>query len=255
MNPIAKRIGNNLEELICFEYGEQNSEKIAELRRKNFDFAPVRKDGQFIALVKIPYIDESKISYSELMNLPIVDSDEDIKVLLEALENSEFLIFKTEDEYSGFFTLSDTNTHRFRSEFYGILAETEIALAKVISNMYNNPWDWISGMEEKNQVGILGNWEIAKRKDLEINPINYATFSQMLNIVAKSNEFRQHLGISSKRNFDGNHRNLIEFRNKIMHPVRQLITSREDIKVLRGDYLRLLTLLDKLQTFQQEPTL
>ena len=75
----------------------------------------------------------------------------------------------------GLLTISDLNRHGLRGALYRLFSEVESGLAKLIETSLGEPWEWIRVLTESHQVGILGYWELSKRKGIDIGPIAATT--------------------------------------------------------------------------------
>ena len=149
--------------------------------------------------------------------------------------HTEFLV--------GLFTISDLNGHEIRTIVYRLFSDVESAIAKLVERYIREPWEWIELLGEEQQVRILGYWELAKRRDVDIGPIAATTLTNLLTIVGKSPKLRTVFMCRSRNKFDKYAGKLPEFRNRIMHPVRPVILDQQDVQ----DLYLVLRFLEKLK--------
>jgi len=145
----------------------------------------------------------------------------------------------------GLLTLADLNRHAMRSALYRLFSESETELARLIQEKMPDPWDWIRLLGEENQVRVLGYWELAKRRDVDVGPLATVTLTNLLQIVEKSNAMRSAFGYASRSKFGQDSGKVPHFRNRIMHPVRPLVLGHEDVEELYSVMLFLEKLRDK----------
>jgi hypothetical protein len=135
----------------------------------------------------------------------------------------------------GLLTISDLNKPPLRHFLYLRLFELETRLADFIVKKYNDPWDWIRYLSESGQVLVLGNWELAKKQNvqLDIGPIHACTLTNLISIVERDRTLQSELGYTAIKNVEKELRLLSELRNKVMHPIRPLVLGQDDICKLR----------------------
>lgn len=184
-----------------------------------------------------------------------VESRPPLMVLLKALEQHRAIIFRSAEPQAGdwfaLVTISDLNRHPFRSHLYPIVAELEEALAKLIVSTYDDPWTWLAWTGEEAQVRHIGRWELEKRKGVDTSPITGCTLPDLINIVGKSTEILEELGIKSRSRFKALTSGFAVVRNQIMHPVRPLILDQNDVRSLQsivGNIVNLTSMVDELNS-------
>jgi hypothetical protein len=128
----------------------------------------------------------------------------------------------------GFITISDLNRQGARAVIYEILAGLETELAFVVQHVFPEPWDWVQFLNEDSQVRVLGHWDLAKRRGVDVGPIAAATLTQLLQIGMKSSHLLDKLGYVKRAAFERDGGRLPELRNRVMHPVRPLVLSTHD---------------------------
>lgn len=142
----------------------------------------------------------------------------------------------------GLLTISDLNRHALRSALYTLFSLLESGLASLIQDRFTESWEWIRTLGENHQVGILGYWELSRRKGVDVGPIAAATLAQLLQVVARSKELLATLGFKSRSEFEKLTTHIPETRNWVMHPVRPLIFDTADVETLRETVASVLSL-------------
>jgi hypothetical protein len=255
-----------LSECVCVVPGPISDDVLQALSQGSFDQAPVCDDR---ASICYGLISRLRLEQLHRMGLPLEQND-------SAISNAEFrvgihttaydiidrlaaspaaIVIQESDaiEYGhaewlvGLLTISDLNKHAIRGTLYRLISEAEAAIAALMRHTFDDPWDWIKLLNEDYQVRVLGFWELARRRDVDIGPVAAVTLSNLLTIIGKSSDLRSRLGYSSRKRFEKSTGKIPDFRNRIMHPVRPLILNRKDVEQLREVTLVLENLRDRSQ--------
>jgi hypothetical protein len=203
-----------------------------------FDQLPVVNcDGQLVGLVATDHVcrlgdDEQQLLESdpELYRCEVSEHSP-LAELLERFSSQRALTFPDQGDRFGFalVTISDLNRHPFRSHLYPIIAELEASCAEVIERRYVDPWTWIPYVPEAMQIRLIGRWEFDKRNSIDTSPITGCTLTEILTVIASLDDMRDPLGYRSPRLFRSATGSLPDLRNRIMHPVRPLVTTQADV--------------------------
>ena len=152
--------------------------------------------------------------------------------LADLTGNSAVLVKGQLGECLGLITIADLNRHSFRATIHELLSELESAIAYIIESNYHNPMSWILKLAQIEQDRIVALWSDSLQNNLDIGTTHAATFHQMRKAIWSSKLCLNDLGYESKRQFKDDTYMLDRIRNNIMHPVRNLIQTPEDISVL-----------------------
>jgi hypothetical protein len=150
----------------------------------------------------------------------------------------------------GFFTLADLNKHPFRAAVYPLFAELESELALLAGNHFRDPWTWLSKLDKDRQARLVGYWELSKRDGVDVGPLAGTTLSELSKIIGLAEPLRAQLGFASKGKWDDFFGSLVHLRNSVMHPVRPLFTTTDEVEVV---YEQLAKVLDLLNRIDGEP--
>jgi hypothetical protein len=122
----------------------------------------------------------------------------------------------------------------------------QLDLATLVKREFADPWDWIERLDERSQPQVLGYWELAKRKGVDVGPVAATTLSQLLGVVAKRKDLLQRLGFASRNAFEEETGSIPDTRNKVMHPVRPLVLNQEEVRKVRDAVLCVSSLTEQL---------
>jgi hypothetical protein len=161
------------------------------------------------------------------------------------IQESDTMGYGNGERLIGLLTVSDLNKQAIRNVLYRMISETEAAAATLVQRTFADPWKWIALLNEEHQVRVVGFWELAKRRDVDVGPIAAVTLTNLLTIIAKSAELRSVLGYSSKSGFEKQVGRIPDFRNRTMHPVRPLVLRGEDLEQILNATLFLRDLRDR----------
>jgi len=236
-----RSIATPLAECLCFALGPVDPQVIASLEEGRYDQAPV-VDQAGIPIGILP-VGAAKGLLSQSSPLRSTDpeilhgcieTNASLNQLLGALEEADAVLLRDTDDadYHGLLTLSDLNRHGFRSVLYGVLAELEAVLARMVEISFTNPWDWLEKLNEDAQVRLLGSWQLAQRRNVDIGPLASCTLTELLRITATFEGLRLAAGFRARAQFDKAFGSLPDLRNRVMHPVRPLILKRADVESL-----------------------
>lgn len=243
---------------ISVEPGDVKSSAVDVLRAPPvFDQAPVQMNGAWIGMIPTTRLielqesglpltaDDAKIVTGRLAPEPTLD------VLLDfiALHRSAIVGARDGGVGDGFVTLSDLNKHPLRALLYPLYAELEAELAAAVSAHYPEPWVWLEMLDKDKQARLVGYWELSKREGVDIGPLSGTMLSELVRIVEKTDPLRKTLGFESKGKWGDFVGGLIELRNGVMHPVRPLFATPDDVKDVREQLTRVLDLLGRLDQF------
>ena len=235
--------------------------RIDELKSQSFDQAPVTADGKPIGLVARKQLeelltareplraDDTAIIRASIDPFPRLD---EVLGLVEQYGMASVALGNT-DGTGGFFTLSDLNKHPVRTAIYSLFAELEAELAVRVGRHFGDPWDWLGMLDKDKQARLVGYWELSKRDNVDVGPLAGTTLSELSAIVARTAPLRGSVGFSSRNRWDDFFGGLVDVRNAIMHPVRPLFTSVDEVTRVRVKLKRVLSLLDRLAVAVPNP--
>ena len=238
-----------LEQCIQVCPGVVDAEVVATLRRNDFDNAPMPSSDGVIAT---SYLEQLLASNRPLsaedpaIDRTVLNSAAGLRELLETVAAHNAVLVSEHGKSAGLLTLSDLNKHPLRSLLYASLANLEIDLAEAIRRICPDPWDWIQELTEENQVHVIGYWEVTKRKNIDIGALAACTLTQLIRIVCTLEKVRLEFGFKSRKAADETCGSLPTLRNKVMHPVRPLIGTPDEIADLVSSINKLEVLMSRV---------
>lgn len=128
----------------------------------------------------------------------------------------------------GLVTIADLNRREVRKAAYELLLDLETVLADLIRRRFGDPGEWIGGLSEESQVRVLGNAELLKRRGIETDFLEAVMLPDLLKIVEKSDALRSITGVAKKQLHSASYK-IGQMRNRVMHPVRPLVTGQDDV--------------------------
>jgi len=251
-----RSISTSMEDCLSFHPGTIQPALVSELRRRDFDQAPVVDDfGQAIGVLETA-VAESLAERGEILEvsnpsimrqrLPaLADMDSVLAVLSQTLG---VLVVDDDSRYLGLVTVSDLNRHRFRAMLYAAFAELEALIARLIDVSYDDPWLWLDPLREDIQARLVGYWEVSKRRGVSIGPQAACTLTELLDVLAGSSAMRREVGFASRSSFEKHSGGFPDYRNRVMHPVRPLVLSRDEVSKLREMLARLQALTTRVRS-------
>jgi hypothetical protein len=261
------RISTAIEDTVSVAPGPVDTAILATLERQDFDHAPVRNQHADHGIVPTTYLRQLAREGRQLergdpailhAQLEVVSPLHDVFEML-GKNHAALVVYDTSDrdgypyDYVGLITVSDLNRHAFRAVIYQRLADLEAALARLVEHAIADPWNWIRLLREERQAAILGNWELAKRKDVDVGPIAGTMLTDLLAAVRDSAELRTMLN-TSRNELDGRSKGIGGLRNRGMHPVRPLLLGHSELEDLRGLLDHVLSLTDLVVSGLSRPS-
>lgn len=241
-----------LHECVCVRPGPVSNEVLGILGKERYDYAPVydAESKTYYGLVHTSYLQQllKEGANLEADDPYVCDENKKFRVgvhtniyqLVNKLKSESAVIVIQESDVTeyraefllGLFTISDLNRHEIRSVLYRLFSDVESGIANLVERNIPDPWKWITFLSEEQQVRVLGYWELARRRNMDIGPIAATTLTNLLTILWKSPRLLNLFEFRSRKEFDKYSGNLPGFRNRIMHPVRPVVLNQQDVKEL-----------------------
>lgn len=235
-----RTIATPLERAVFLPMGFLQAELIEELRSADFDQAPIRDvRGEWVGVLGRTEAAQLVESHTPLdssapIERKVLPTECSIEELLDTLAKSRGVLVDDAGRPGWLVTVSDLNRHRLRTVLYGTVAELEALSARLIDIVYDEaPWDWLVTLGEDAQARLVGYWEVSKRRGVDIGPLAGTTLTELLAVISKSTRVREMLGYRSATEFLKDAGRLPDYRNRVMHPVRPLVLSHEDVLQLK----------------------
>jgi hypothetical protein len=231
-----------------------------------YDQLPVLgTDGQsIIGLVTRDALDAAgEASQVRLVMTPLSASttlrwDATIPQAMDALASQRAMLVQgpQADQIVGLLHYADFNRHPSRVFFYLWLSALEIGLMRLLTNHIQQHelemYDWLRHLPEQRQVNILGRYEVSRRQQVDLTPLEGAELTDLLVICRNVDELRLQLGHRTRSAFDQATSHLIPLRNAAMHPVRSMLASHADLPRLRNRFNNLEAFVLQLESLLKD---
>lgn len=232
------------------------------LECQRFDQAPVVDASG--AAVGVVLTDRLRVLANAGASLEAQDVDQStplprflsVPATLAALADRRAALVRSTEGSWALLSLSDLNKHAFRAHLYAKLAELELIIAGELPHRFQNPFIWIERLGLRQQVNVLGNWEVAKRNNVDVGPEAAMPLGDLVDAFSHSSDACASMGLSQKQ-FRALAHSAVALRNKVMHPVRFLVVDPPSVAELHQTYdkmERLLRLLAALRERREDMT-
>lgn len=214
---------------------------LEQLEAAGYDQAPVLDDARVVGLVDTTRLRElftqgrPLTRDDEALYRPVIDRETTVEKILDVLATSRAALVVPSGLESpvGLVTISDLNRHAFRRAVYGVLAELEDRLARLIEARFSDFWEWLHKLGEDHQIRLLGYVEVTRRRGVDVGPIAACTLTQLLSVVGAFADLRGRLGSESRTRWESLVGPIIDLRNRVMHPVRPMVLGQDDVRRLQ----------------------
>ena len=251
------RLAVPLDRCVVAPLGSITQELLDMLEKGDFDQAPVVKDGIPIGVISRQHLRELHEKHIALTGQdpeinrvhlePVTEFDKVLDVLAEHQAAIVRGTVNERVEYVGLVTRSDLNKHPVRVMAYEILARFEMALAQLVAETFSDPWEWLKHLDDDRKARILGYWELAKRRNVDTGPVASITLTELNQVLKQEKQLYRRLGLTEKT-VKKLTNSLPEFRNRVMHPVRPLVTDGESCSQLKNALCAALELTQRTES-------
>ena len=217
--------------------------KVLELLQANkWDSITVTSKGRVVGYVKRTRLMRTEadqpirnVTHS-LAGGSIISGDTPIAEVMEWIAEQRIVFVLEGREISGIVTIWDFNKQTARAYYYLVLAGLEIALADLIR--------WRYGDNQSNIIAHLGSRdteELTERLARDRSGsghddiVSHLNFKHLLRVFEKDRALRAELGKYDGPKWNSMTKPLGELRNEVMHPVKTLVGSVDDMKALSRD--------------------
>lgn len=225
---------------------------LEELRARGFDRAPVLDGQALVGLVYANRLVELAGSIREVVE-PIrpeqlVSADAPVSQALGWLQDAPCLFVLSGRRVTGFFVEADLNKQPARLYFYLLVATLETGLAARLRMWMGHDEELLlSAMPPAvRRRALLARGE-SRASDTDVDLVAYLTFSDILRIVEHVDDIRTALGSRSRNHWKSIRGPLVELRNAVMHPTRDLLDVRRGLADLAAMDAQLRDLLARLE--------
>lgn len=201
------------------------AEAANELRKRQFDAAPVLADGRLVGVFHVEAVKSSHqgMTVSDVMHplsaSLVVSAEAPLSALLRRMCHEPFLFVVDESGIGAFVTPADLGTVPVRSHFYLKLARLESALGAHLRATYADQMDAIALLPRRRRDGYARIATSLRAKDMYIDDLSCVSLDDLVTLAGMDERFRAATGKEGMQ-WDAATDGLADFRNEIMHPGR-----------------------------------
>lgn len=162
-----------------------------------------------------------------------------VSTLLRQLHDQGVILHAADpdaDDYDaawfGIVSTADLNRPIFRAHVYRMLVILETSLGQLIMDEFGDDWGAIRLLSDGTQARIKDFYEEERAAGIDLSPVTNATLSDLFHITTESNNVWKLLDFDSPNQLKPIAHSINGLRNTIMHPVRPLIVSEQELKDL-----------------------
>jgi hypothetical protein len=240
-----------IDEAVHFQLDDNAQLAEAILRARGFDQAPVVDGNQVIGTVRrvsLSDLPTVRDAYQRLQPSELVSADAPVSNLLEWLPTTPCLYVLDGRRITGFVVEADLNKQPARVYFYLLIATLELALAQRLRVwMEADESRLIRAMGARMADSVEQRRAEARAGDSDTDLVAYMTFSEIVRVVGKTAVLREELGYPTRTKWKEVEA-LIELRNAVMHPTRDLVGRECSLETLAARDALLRRLLGRIDT-------
>jgi hypothetical protein len=219
-----------------------------QLRQRNFDQAPVIRDGAIAGYVLTDrLLDHATVSQAlrPISEDCLVSSDASVAKLLDWMVMPGFLFVLDGHRIMGFVTVHDFNKQPSRAYFYLLVVSVELAIAEHLRARYRLEQHRIFDIAGPTAQRAKRRYEADVRDNVDADPISYLGFRPLLTAFAHDDHDLRAIGMRADE-WRVEQESLIGLRNAVMHPTVNLLVGKGGLVDLRQKRQRLLTISERL---------
>jgi hypothetical protein len=205
----------------------------ARLSAHHYDQAPVLQDGVPIGFVLTRRLNELGDGASAVQAMAplrpgnVVSADAPVGEILDWIIEPGLLFVLDGRRITGFVTVSDFNKQPARAYFYLLMTSLETGLSHLVRARFGaHQESALELLSDDARAVVIGRFEAAQADNTEADVVAYLDFSHLLRVIGRDEQLRRALGVRSRNEWDQSVGRLPDLRNLVMHPVRDLVTSK-----------------------------
>jgi len=232
-------ISTPIAECVVLRVGPMQASTVVELQARHYDQAPVLEGELVIGTLPSSRATHLLTSGQNLTTADpelirdSIEADANIETLLGVMSHARSVLVGSDGAKVALLTISDLNRHPLRAPLYARLAELESLLARLVDLVYDDPWIWLSGLRDDVQAKLIGQWELSKRRNVDVGPIPACTMRELFDVLQRGRVHGE-LGFGSRTTFRDACEAVLKVRNRVMHPVRALVLGHDDVAATRN---------------------
>lgn len=160
----------------------------------------------------------------------LVAGDTPFSALVELMSEREFVLVLNEHHIDGMVTRSDLGSAPARTHYYLRLASAEMHLARFVRTRYPDQRLAVDELEQGRRDAHRRLVESLRESDTYLDDVAALSFADLVKIAGKDEGFRTRATHASGRGWRWLVDGIVNFRNDIMHPARD-VTALPDFTV------------------------
>ena len=207
------------------------------LRGLRFDQAPVEVKGELVGFVITRFLEQQggtvEAAMTRLGSGNVVSADASVGQLLGWIIQPGFLFVLEGRDVTGFITVSDFNKQPARAYLYTLLARLEVGLAELVRRRFGADQSTILALlsaESRAEVEALYRPDVGAGEEGEL--VAYLDFSDLVRIIERDDAIREQLVGWSAGTWKRHTGGLVDLRNNVMHPVRNVVLAKGGLEQL-----------------------
>ena len=195
------------EHLVSFDGDHSGVEAAAFMAKRNFDVIGVRENGVVVGFTR--QIDEPGLLVRDSKRIfsasDMIEASDSLTCVLEHLKQDNYVFVRILGHVGGIVTRGDLQKAPFRMWLFGLVSLIEMHLLRILRAKYPLG-EWKSKISAGRLQKAMEFHKDRVRRNIECDPADCLQFSDKVDILIGSEEFRHLLGFesrsASKRFFD-----------------------------------------------------
>jgi CBS domain-containing protein len=210
---------------------------LEEMKRGRFDYVPVLEDKRVLGrafhadLEKDPAAAVGEFVES-LSQSYLVAAQSPIPRVMRWLNEDRWLLVVEGRGFAGLVTPSDLNRQAARAYFYLLVGELEVHLADVIRVAFEDQENALSLLNARSRYGVRKNHAEASTGDIDSDYVAAMTLRDLFRITSRSDMVQALLPDAYNLDWDWVDSEIGDFRNKVMHVSRPLLSDTDGLPQL-----------------------
>lgn len=226
------------------------------LKDVRFDQAPVVEEGRVLGFVLTRRLSDSDVALVEDVMVPlgsgnIVSANASIGRLMEWILDPGFLFVLEGREITGFITVSDFNKQPVRAYLYLLISRVELGIAELLRRRFANQDDVLALLSADKRRKAEERFNEDRRVGEESDIVAYLEFSDLVTVFGQDESSLHAVGFADGRRWKAEIGGLVNLRNEVMHPVRNVVWAKGGLIQLQAREQRLRRLIAVIDAAMQ----
>lgn len=222
------------------------------LRENRFDQAPVVEGDRILGFVLTRHLTRPAITrvadaMVRLGSGNVVSADASVGRLMEWILDPGFLFVIEGRDVTGFITVSDFIKQPARGYLYMLLARLEIGLAGLARRRFREQEQACALLSPQPRRTVQRRYEGDRAAGKETELLAYFGFADLIKVITEDDEVRRLIGDLSRDEWAAAVDGLVQLRNDVMHPIRNVDLAKDGLVRLQASEQRIRLLIEKVE--------